>query len=113
VRTPGALAALGLPGPFPDRAQWPAFQAAGERLAAAGHAGVLSCSAARPSGASVCVFAQADALPGVTPAAGPERLHAAPPPPGGVHTDHDARSGAASHPSLCERRSRPARSMLP
>jgi RES domain len=47
---PAALRALGLPDPKPDRAQWPAFQDAGARLATDGCEGVLFCSSARPAG---------------------------------------------------------------
>jgi hypothetical protein len=42
-----ARRALGLPDPKPDRAQWPAFQDAGARLAADGFEGVLFFSSAR------------------------------------------------------------------
>jgi RES domain-containing protein len=81
-----ALRALGLPDPVPERAQWPAFQAAGTRLAASGYAGILFRSTARPNGLCLCVFARAGAFPGVSAPAQPERITAAPTPPRGMRT---------------------------
>jgi RES domain-containing protein len=83
---PAALRALGLPDPKPDRAQWPAFQDAGVRLAADGFEGVLFCSSARPTDLCVCVFGSAQGFPGVKPLGSPERTHAAPVPPRGMRT---------------------------
>jgi RES domain-containing protein len=83
---PGALRALGLPDPRPDRAQWPAFQDAGARLAADGFQGVLFRSSARPAGLCMCVFGADAGFPGVVPAGSPERIIAAPVPPRGMRT---------------------------
>ena len=81
-----ALRALGLPDPKPDRAQWPACQDAGARLAADGFEGVLFCSSARPAGLCVCVFGTADGFAGVRLDGNPKRISAAPVPPRGMRT---------------------------
>ena len=83
---PAALRAQGLPTLKPDRRQWPAFQAAGVRLAAEGFEGVPFRSSARPNGLCVCVFASAEAFAGVSPVESPERISAAPAPPRGMRT---------------------------
>lgn len=83
---PAALRALGLPRPKPDRTQWPAFQAAGAKLAADGFDGVLFRSTARPEGLCLCVFGPHGAFAGVKPDGQPERVAAAPAPPRGMHT---------------------------
>ena len=83
---PAALRALGLPGLRPDRAQWPAFQDAGAKLAADGFRGVLFRSSARPAGLCVCVFASDGGFAGVEPVGSPERITAAPVPPRGMRT---------------------------
>ena len=83
---PRALGALGLTEPRPDRAQWPAFQDAGLRLAQDGFEAVLFCSSARPVGLCVCVFATEGGFAGVTPTGTPERITAAPAPPRGMRT---------------------------
>ena len=75
---PAARRALGLPDPKPDRAQWPAFQDAGARLAADGFEGVLFFSSARPAGLCVCVFGSAKGFAGVHALESPERILAAP-----------------------------------
>lgn len=54
LRTMDALEAAGLSAPRPNRLEWPAFQAVGERLHAAGRAGIVAPSAARRGG-SCCV----------------------------------------------------------
>jgi RES domain-containing protein len=81
-----SLAALGLPDPKPDRAQWPAFQDAGARLAAAGFEGVLFRSSARPAGLCVCVFGTGDGFAGVRPDGTPKRISTAPVPRRGMRT---------------------------
>lgn len=80
---PTALAGAGLPPAAPDREQWPAFQAVGERLAQAGADGVLYASAARPAHRCVCIFA--GALEKVEPLEH-ERVDAPPAPPRGMRT---------------------------
>jgi hypothetical protein len=86
VSRPAGLLALGLPRPRPDRAQWPAFQDAGAKLAANGCHGVLFRSSARPVGLCVCVFASDGGFAGVEPVGSPERTTAAPVPPRGMRT---------------------------
>jgi hypothetical protein len=80
---PATLTGAGLPAAAPDREQWPAFQAAGERLARGGAEGVLYRSAARPAHRCVCVFATA--LKKVVPL-DRERVDAPPAPPRGMRT---------------------------
>lgn len=84
VTDPATLAAAGLAPSAPTSAQWPAYQALGEQLAAAGAQGVLYRSAARPEGRCLCVFATA--LGGLTPL---DRVRVqvppAPPPPRAQH----------------------------
>ncbi len=56
LRTAEALAAVGLSAPRPDRSEWPAFQAVGERLHAEGRVALAAPSAARKGGVVLCVF---------------------------------------------------------
>jgi RES domain-containing protein len=79
-----ARRALGLPRLRPSQAQWPAFQAAGERLAADGAQAILYRSAARSRALCLCVFEPG--LPGLTVPAPPVRVIAPPPPPRGLRT---------------------------
>lgn len=55
LRDEGALKAVGLPRPRPDRGQWPAFQAVGEGLFAEGRPAIVAPSAARAGGSVLCV----------------------------------------------------------
>ncbi len=64
LRTSESLEAVGLSAPRPDRREWPAFQAVGERLYAEGRAALAAPSAAREGGVVLCVFWPATA--GVT-----------------------------------------------
>src|SRR5262249_46683025 len=50
------LAAAGLPPLAPTQRQWPAYQAVGEQLFADGWPALLSPSAARPEGHTLCIF---------------------------------------------------------
>ena len=86
LTTGSRLARVGLPEPTPTRAQWPAFQAVGERLWSAGYAGVLFTSASRPAGRCLCVFRPGAALPGLRPVPPPVREDEPPPPPRGMRT---------------------------
>ena len=83
LRDPAALTAVGLDPAVPDRGQWPAYQAVGERLARARVQGVLYRSAARPAHRCLCIFATA--LDGLT-ALDSERVDAPPAPPRGMRT---------------------------
>jgi RES domain-containing protein len=83
LTAPATLAQLGLDPAVPDRAQWPAFQAVGERLARDGAQAVLYRSAARPDHRCLCVFAGAlDALVALDR----NRVDAPPAPPRGMRT---------------------------
>jgi hypothetical protein len=84
---PGRLAAVGLPVPRPGRRGWPAFQAVGERLAAAGWPGLLAPSAARPDGFALCLFrARGGTVRGARPVPPPRRVEHPPAPPTGMLT---------------------------
>ncbi|MGA2929598.1 MAG: RES domain-containing protein, partial [Solirubrobacteraceae bacterium] len=83
---PGALESLGLPAPVPDRRQWRSHQPAGEALYAADLPALIAPSAARPSGAVLCMFRPRRELPGVRPAGQPDVVSEPPPPPRGMRT---------------------------
>jgi hypothetical protein len=80
------LARVGLPPLLPTRRQWAAFQAVGEQLHAAGWPALLSASAARPEGRTLCVFRDAGDVAGATPQ--PPAVHVPDPPlvPTGLRT---------------------------
>jgi RES domain-containing protein len=81
------LQAVDLPLPRPGRRGWAAFQAVGEELAAAGWAGLLAPSAARPQGSALCLFRRADAtIAGARPVPPPRRIARPPAPPTGMVT---------------------------
>jgi RES domain-containing protein len=81
------LEAAGLPMPRPGRRRWTAFQAVGEALAAAGWAGLLAPSAARPEGRALCLFRGRDgAVRGARPVPPPRRVVEPPAPPTGMVT---------------------------
>jgi RES domain-containing protein len=80
------LAAVGLRPGVPSRADWPAYQAVGERLSSDGYAGVLYASAARPGGRALCVFRPGRALPGMRAVPPPDRMSEPPVPPRGLRT---------------------------
>ena len=79
-------ARAGLPPLEPTRRQWPAFQAVGERLHADGWPALVSNSAARPEGRTLCVFRTARAVPGATPVPPPARVADPPAVPTGLRT---------------------------
>ena len=85
LRSPDALAAVGLGPPRPTRADWPPFQAGGERLAA-DHSALIAPSAARPEGQVLCVFWPPRPPSRVEPAGRPQTVSAAPVPPRGLRT---------------------------
>jgi RES domain-containing protein len=86
LRTAERLAELGLDAPQPGRADWPAFQAAGDRLYRDGWAAVIAPSAARPEGRVLCVFREQREPPGLRPLPPPERFDQPPAPPTGLIT---------------------------
>ena len=74
--------ALGLPRMNRSQAQWRVFQDIGEQLANQGAQAILYASAARTRSLCLCVFEAG--LDGLTIAAEPVRVIAAPPPPRGL-----------------------------
>ena len=80
------LAAVGLQRPRPGQQGWPPFQAVGEQLWKAGHAGVLTLSAARPEHRVLCLFRDSDAVPGATPLRPALTYRRPPAPPTGMTT---------------------------
>jgi hypothetical protein len=77
---------VGLPPMIPSRRQWPAFQAVGESLHAAGWPALVGASAARPEGRTLCVFRTKRDLPGCMPLPPPTRVPEPPPVPTGMRT---------------------------
>ena len=80
------LDAAGLPPLTPSRRQWPAFQAVGERLHAEGWPALVSASAARPEGRTLCVFRTTRAIAGCTPLRPPVTVPDPPLVPTGMRT---------------------------
>ena len=76
----------GLPPLTPSRRQWPAFQAVGERLYAEGWPALVSASAARPEGRTLCVFRTTRSIPGCTPLRPPVTVSDPPLVPTGMRT---------------------------
>jgi hypothetical protein len=76
----------GLPPIAPTRRQWPAYQALGEQLHKEGWPALVSPSAARPEGRTLCVFRTADKPPGVRPIRPPQRFAEPPNVPTGLRT---------------------------
>jgi RES domain-containing protein len=72
------LARVGLPAMAPSRSQWAMFQAVGQALFGAGWRALVSRSAARPVGRSLCVFRTAIAVPGIEPIPPPLTIDDAP-----------------------------------
>lgn len=86
LSTPARRARADLAALAPDRANWPAFQELGALLAATGWDGVLSASAARPTGLVLCVYAAAASTPRVRQLPPPKRVERPPAPPTGMRT---------------------------
>jgi hypothetical protein len=82
----GRLARVGLPRLSPTRRQWPAFQAVGEQLHADGWPGLLSASAARPEGRTLCVFRTGRRMAGTWPVRPPTTVADPPVVPRGMRT---------------------------
>jgi RES domain-containing protein len=80
------LAAVGLSPPQPAQRTWPAFQEIGERLWRDGYRGVLAQSAARPRHRVLCLFRDADEVPGAVAVRPPLTYRQAPAPPTGMST---------------------------
>lgn len=77
---------VGLPPLQPTRHQWPAFQAVGEQLHAAGGRALVAASAARPAGRVLCVFRTSVKVAGVRTQGRPTRVDEAPVVPTGLRT---------------------------
>ena len=69
-----------------QRREWPAFQAVGERSFAEGWPALVSASAARPEGRTLCVFRTRRDVPGCTPLPPPARVPEPPLVPIGLRT---------------------------
>jgi hypothetical protein len=80
------LERAGLPAIAPSRNQWPAFQAAGEELHRAGWPALVSASAARPGGRTLCVFRTSRIVAGTAPLPPPVRVTHPPVVPTGLRT---------------------------
>jgi RES domain len=76
----------GLPPLAPTRRQWPAYQALGERLHADGWPALVSPSAARPEGHTLCVFRTTEKPKGLRPLRPPKRFDEPPSVPTGLRT---------------------------
>jgi RES domain-containing protein len=70
----------------PTRLQWPTFQPVGEQLHREGWPAVVSSSAARPEGRTLCVFRTAREVPGIAPVPPPKTVQEAPLVPTGMRT---------------------------
>jgi hypothetical protein len=82
----GRLARVGLPALRPTRHQWPAFQAVGEQLHRVGWTALVSASAARPAGRTLCVFRTSRIVAGTTPLPPPVGVAHPPAVPIGMRT---------------------------
>jgi hypothetical protein len=80
------VVAAGLPPIAPTRRQWPAYQAVGERLHGEGWPALVSPSAARPEGRTLCIFRTTDKLTGARPIRPPKRFDEPPFVPTGLRT---------------------------
>lgn len=80
------LARVGLPPLEPTSRQWPTFQPVGEQLCQAGWPAVVSASAARPVGRTLCVFRSAREVPGTRPIPPPATVATPPRVPIGLRT---------------------------
>ena len=79
-------ARVGLAPLVPSRVQWPACQAVGEQLHADGWPALVSASAARPEGRTLCIFRTEDEITGATPVPPPATLADPPVVPTGLRT---------------------------
>jgi RES domain-containing protein len=86
LSTDEKLAAVGLGTPVPGRHSWIPFQRVGEQISREGWMGLLSPSAARPSGSVLCLFRNKDDISGAKPVPPPRRIAEPPPPPTGLRT---------------------------
>jgi RES domain-containing protein len=80
------LTRAGLEPPRPSAQQWPAYQAVGDALFRAGHAGLLALSAARPEHRTLVVFRSTATVDGCTPVPPPTIVVDPPRVPRGMRT---------------------------
>ena len=85
LRDDKRLARVGLPSLQPTRLQWPTFQPVGE-LHDQGWPALVSVSAARPEGQTLCVFRTAREVPGTRPVPPPTTVDTPPVVPTGMRT---------------------------
>jgi RES domain-containing protein len=87
LSTEERLARVGLTQPTPGRRTWPPFQNVGEELWREGWRGLVAPSAARPAGATLCLFWEGeDEIAGAQPQPPPRRINEPPAPPTGMST---------------------------
>jgi len=86
LSTDEKLAAVGLQLPTPSQRSWVPFQRVGEQISREGWSGLISPSAARPSGQVLCLFRGKDGVSGAKPCPSPRRIAEPPPPPKGLQT---------------------------
>jgi hypothetical protein len=86
LRDDHRLARVQLPALRPTRLQWPAFQPVGEQLQREGSPALISASAARPQGFTLCVFRPARVVPGTRPVPPPTTVTEPPVVPTGMRT---------------------------
>lgn len=81
------LRRVGLPVPRPGRKTWPPYQEVGETVWREGWPGLLAPSAARPrEGLVLCLFREAERVPGTRPLSPPRVAREPPAPPTGTTT---------------------------
>jgi hypothetical protein len=80
------LTRVELPALLPTRLQWPTFQPVGEQLHHDGWPGLVSASAARPQGLTLCVFRPARVVPGTRSVPPPTTVTDPPVVPTGMRT---------------------------
>lgn len=80
------LARVGLPLPIPGRKTWPPYQKVGETLRREGWPGLLTPSAARPTGLVLCLFIDDSLLLPAEPVPPPTIVTEPPAPPPGMRT---------------------------
>lgn len=80
------LSRVSLPPHHPTRLQWPTYQPIGEALYQEGWPALVSASAARPEGRTLCVFRAVREPPGLRPDPPPLRFDEPPVVPTGMRT---------------------------
>jgi RES domain len=80
------LSRVSLPALQPTSLQWPTFQPVGEQLYSNGWPALVSRSAARPEGRTLCVFRTAREVPGTMPVPPPRTVNEPPVVPTGMRT---------------------------